>query len=120
MSDAAQEATAAPVVQPKSPRRRKQVEVEMPEFVDRLIATDDKEDYEIIRLHASDELPSSGHPFGVNGRVFIMAAEVWYRVPSWLMSNIDNIVLDKPVKDDTDKFVGTRRVKRFPYEIFRG
>lgn len=120
MSDDSLEQNAAPAVQAVKPRRRKQVEVQEPEFVDRLIATDDKEDYEIIKLNASDKIPSNGHPFGVNGRVFIMAAEVWYRVPSWLLSTIDNIIEEKPVKDDMDRLIGTRRMKRFTYEVFRG
>jgi hypothetical protein len=106
-------------VQPKAPRRRAKAEVETPEFIDRMIATDDKDDYEIIRLHASDDVPAQGMPFGVNGRVFLMAAEVWYRVPSWLLSSIDNIVETKPVKEG-DIVKSYRSTKKYPYEIFRG
>lgn len=120
MSNDTTEQQQEPVVQPRAPRKRKQVEVEAPPFVDLLIATDDKDDYEIIKLNASDQIPAGGHPFGVNGRMFIMAAEVWYRVPSWLLPNIDNIIVEKPIKDEADRFVGTRSMKRFTYEIFRG
>ena len=49
-----------------------------------------------------------------------MRAEVWYKVPGWLLSTIDNCIVDRPVKDEFDRLIGTRQMKRFPYEIFRG
>ncbi len=112
-----------PVVEPVKPKRaRKQVVLaEAPdEFTDLLIKSDDQEDYEFIRLHASDEIAPGGHPFGVNGRFFPMKAEIWYKVPAWLLSTLDNIIVDRPQKDEFDRFVGTRQMKRFPYEVFRG
>lgn len=111
-----------PTVQPVKPRRAaKREAAEAPdEFVDLTIATDDKADVEFIRLHASDEIAPGGHPFGVNGRFFPMRAEVWYKVPAWLLSTIDNCIVDRPQKDEFDRLIGVRSMKRFPYETFRG
>lgn len=109
-----------PQVAPRKPRARAVQQVEEPESINRLIATDDKDDYAIIRLHTSDEIPPGGVPFGVNGRNFIMTGDVWYKVPSWLLSSIDNIITEKPIKDGADKFIGTRPMKKYPYEVWRG
>lgn len=110
-----------PVVKPRKPRPRSAAaEPEVPEFVDLLIATDDKDDYEIIRLHDNDNVPPGGQPFGVNGRIFVLKPNVWARVPGWLLSTIDNCVADVPVKNEDDKFIGTRPMKKYPYEVFRG
>ena len=109
-----------PVVAPRKPRsKRAQVDVEVPQFVDLLVATDDKDDYEIIRLHDNDEIIGH-HPFGVNGRFFHLQANVWYKVPGWLLSTIDSCVTSRPVLDEYLRVVGHRQMKRFPYETFRG
>ena len=118
--DITTQAPETPVVQPRKPRARQVQAAEEPESINRLIATDDKDDYAIIRLHASDNIPPGGVPFGVNGRNFIMTSEHWYKVPAWLLSSIDNIIEEKPVKDGADKFVGTRSQKKYPYEVWRG
>lgn len=118
--DITSQASEAPVVQPRKPRTRTVHVAEEPESINRMIATDDKDDYAIIRLHASDHIPPGGIPFGVNGRNFIMTAEVWYKVPAWLLSSIDNIVEDKPIKDDMNRLIGTRPMKKYPYEVWRG
>jgi hypothetical protein len=113
--------TTTPVaVAPRKPRTRKQVEVETPQYVDMLLPTDDVDDAEIIRLHDNKDVHATGQPFSVEGRVFILKPNVWARVPGWLLSNIDTVVFDAPVKDETDKMIGTRSMKRYPYEIFRG
>lgn len=111
---------ATPAVAPRKPRSRKPVEVETPEYVDTLIATDDKDDYEIIRLHDNKDVPPGGQPFGVNGRFFVLRPNVWTRVPGWLLSTVDNCVADMPVTDDDGKLIGTRPMKKYPYEVFRG
>ena len=41
-------------------------------------------------------------------------------VVTWLLSSIDNCISEKPQRDEFDRFIGTRPMKRFPYEIFRG
>jgi len=121
MSEDTQEQAVQTPVQPRKPRARRQVvEQEEPKSINRMIATDDQSDYELIRLHASDAIPPGGQPFGVNGRQFIMTSEVWYKVPSWLLHSIDNIIADKPVKDQFDRLTGTRSMKVYPYEIWRG
>lgn len=121
MSEDTQDQIVQTPVQPRKPRARRQaVEQEEPKSINRMIATDDPNDYELIRFHASDEIPPGGQPFGVNGRQFIMAAEHWYKVPSWLLSSIDNIIADKPVKDQFDRLVSTRSMKLYPYEVWRG
>lgn len=120
MDDIIEQQEQTPAVQPRKPRTRTVVETQEPESINRMIATDDKDDYLLIRLHASDHIPPGGVPFGVNGRNFIMTSDVWYKVPAWLKSSIDNIVEEKPVKDGADKFIGTRPMKKFPYEIWRG
>lgn len=121
MSDDTPEVSTAPVA-PVKPRRasRRVAEVETPEFEDLLIATDDPADYELIRLHTSEEIAPGGHPFGVNGRFFILRGDKWYKVPAWLLSSIDNCITEKPQRDEFDRFIGTRPMKRFPYETFRG
>lgn len=121
MSDETPEVSTAPIT-PVKPRRSKArvAEVETPEFEDLLIATDDKDDYEIIRLHSSEDIAPGGHPFGVNGRFFILRGDKWYKVPAWLLSSIDNCITERPQRDEFDRFIGTRPMKRFPYEIFRG
>jgi len=73
----------------------------------------------IMRLHSSDKFPPNGQPFGVNGRFFALKADVWYRVPGFLPLSISDVVEDMPIKDENDRFVGTRAAKRFPYEIFK-
>src|SRR3990167_8364520 len=121
MSDDMLDKSVQTTVQPRKPRARRQaVEQEEPESINRMIATDDQSDYELIRLHASDAIPPGGQPFGVNGRQFIMTSEVWYKVPSWLLSSIDNIIADKPVKDQFDRLTGHRSIKVYPYEIWLG
>ena len=121
MSDETPEVSTAPVA-PVKPRRasRRVAEVETPEFEDLLIATDDPADYELIRLHTSDEIAPGCHTFGVNGRFFILRGDKWYKVPAWLLSSIDNFITERPQRDEFDLFIGTRPMKRFPYETFRG
>lgn len=111
----------APKVAPVKPRKRRGAEpAEEPQYFDLLIATDDKEDYEIIMLNDSEEIPPVGQGFGVNGRFFNLRSNAWYRVPSWLLSTIDNSIVERPIRDGNNRFVGTRPMKRFPYEKFRG
>jgi hypothetical protein len=108
-------------VKPRKARARApRAPQEEPESINRLMATDDQDDYELIRLHASDAIPPGGQPFGVNGRQFIMAAEHWYKVPAWLPTTIDNIIAEKPIRDEFDRMTGTRPMKVYPYEIWRG
>lgn len=113
----------APVAAVK-PRRAKRVVEEpvMPEYSDLLIATDskDEDDWVLIRLHDSEDMPPTGQPFGVNGRFFVMGSNRWYRIPEWLLSTIDNCVVSRPIQNDQMQFIGTRNMKRFPYEIYRG
>jgi len=89
-------------------------------YVDLLTSKDDKDDSEIIKLFQNDEIPPNGQPFGVNGRFFALKANVWYRVPGWLLSTIDNSIHEKPVTDDNNRFIGTRPQPRFPYTVHRG
>jgi hypothetical protein len=107
-------------VKPKAPAKRARVEREEPEYVDLLLASDDKEDYEVIQLTDSEEIPPPGQGFGVNGRQFLLRPNVWYRVPSWLLSTIDNCIVERPIRDEYNRLVGFRPMKRFPYETFRG
>lgn len=111
---------ATPAVAPRKPRSRKPVEVETPQYVDLLNATDDKDDYEIIRLHDNNDVAPGGQPFGVNGRFFVLRPNAWYRVPGWLLSTIDNCVTERPVQDEYLRLVGHRTAKKYPYEVFRG
>lgn len=125
MSEADTETTAttpaAATPQPRRPNARKRRDpVEEPEFTDWLTAKDDKDDYEIIKLNDNEEMPPSGQFFQVNGRFFILKAEIWHRVPSFLLGVIDHAVAEKPVIDDQLRLIGTRAQKRFTYEIFRG
>jgi len=112
----------APAVKPKTPRKAKAVveAADEPESINRMISTDDQDNYELIRFHASDSIPPGGVPFGVNGRIFIMTSERWYKVPSWLLENIDNIIAMRPVKDEYDRLTGHRPMKVYPYEVWRG
>ena len=55
-----------------------------------------------------------------NGRFFILRGDKWYKVPAWLLSSIDNCITERPQRDEFDRFIGTRPMKRFPYETFRG
>lgn len=85
------------------------------DYIDLLNATDKASDSVIIKLFQNDDIPPNGQPFGVNGRFFALKADVWYRVPAWLLSTIDNSIYEKPVTDDNNRFVGTRPQPRFPY-----
>ena len=108
-------------VAPVKPRKRRGAEpAEEPQYIDLLIATDDKDDYEIIMLNDSEEIAPVGQGFGVNGRFFNLRSNTWYRVPSWLLATIDNSIVERPIRDGNNRFVGTRPMKRFPYEKFRG
>lgn len=121
MSEDITQSPSESAVQPRKPRARKQqVTQEEPKWINRMIATDDADDYEIIKLHSSDAIPPGGIPFGVNGRDFIMTSEVWYKVPSWLLSSIDTIIVPRPVKDEFDRLTGHRDMKAYPYEVWRG
>ena len=53
-------------------------------------------------------------------RLIILRGDKWYKVPAWLLSSIDNCITEKPQRDEFDRFIGTRPMKRFPYETFRG
>lgn len=119
MEDTNVEQTSAVV--PRKPRSRKpQASQDEPKWINRMIATDDQDDYEIIRLHSSDAIPPGGIPFGINGRDFIMTSDVWYKVPSFVLSTLDNIIATRPVKDEFDRLVGHREMKAYPYEVWRG
>lgn len=108
-------------VKPRKPRsRRAEAEVETPEFIDLLTAVDDKDDFEIIRLHDNDDIAPGGQPFGVNGRFFVLRPNTWYKVPGWLLSTIDNCIAEKPHTDEHMRLVGFRSMKKYPYETFRG
>ena len=109
-------------VKSKTPRKSKTqvVSEDEPESINRMISTDDPDQYEIIRLHDSEHVPPGGVPFGVNGRIFIMTSGRWYKVPSWLLPNIDNIIAMRPVKDEYDRLTGHRPMKVYPYEVWRG
>lgn len=109
-------------VQPVTPRKRRSTRAaqEAPPFISLMIAKDDQEDFEIISLHDNEDIPPTGQFFGVNGRAFQLRSNTWYKVPSWLLSSIDNCVVDRPVQDDQLRLIGVRPMKRFPYEIFRG
>lgn len=87
------------------------------DYIDLLNATDKASDSAIIKLFQNDDIPPNGQPFGVNGRFFALKADVWYRVPAWLLSTIDNSIYEKPVTDDNNRFVGTRPQPRFPYTV---
>ena len=117
-----EQVTESTPVAPRKPNRtRKEAAAAEPEkFVSRMLATDKEEDAVFIRLHASEKIPPGGVPFGVNGRQFIMAAEVWYKVPEWLLTTIDNIIGTRPVKDEFDRLTGHREMKVYPYEVWRG
>lgn len=123
MSEAeSQTQTAAPLVQANKPNPRKgrRAAAEEPEYQDWLTSKDDKDDYEIIKLNDNDEMPPTGQFFQVNGRFFILKAEMWHRVPSFLLSMIDEAITEKPVTNENNQLVGTRPQKRFTYEVFRG
>lgn len=115
-----------PAPKPRKPKAKAQAggETETPsvEYVDTLNATDSKKpaDVAIIKLFRNADFPPGGQPFGVNGRFFNLQAEVWYRVPRWLLSTIDNCVVDQPVTDDNNRFIGTSQQPRFPYTEHRG
>lgn len=87
------------------------------DYINLLNATDKVLDSAIIKLFQNDDIPPNGQPFGVNGRFFALKADVWYRVPGWLLSTIDNSIYEKPVTDDNNRFVGTRPQPRFPYTV---
>lgn len=87
------------------------------DYIDLLNATDKAADSAIIKLFQNDDIPPNGQPFGVNGRFFALKADVWYRVPAWLLSTIDNSIYEKPVTDENNRFVGTRPQPRFPYTV---
>lgn len=121
MSEAETQTTETAAVQPRAPRaRRGRQPAEEPEYKDWLTAKDDKEDYEIIKLNDNEEMPPTGQFFQVNGRFFILQAEIWHRVPSFLLGVIDHAISDKPVVNEQLQLVGTRSQKRFTYEVFRG
>lgn len=113
-----QEASVA-APKPRAPRsRRVEPEMEEPPYID-LTNPKDKE-YAIISLHDSEDIPPPGQGFGVNGRFFNLRSNTWYKVPAWLLSTINNAIVERPIQDENKRFVGTRPMKRFPYETFRG
>ena len=107
-------------VKPRKPRSRRAEPQGEPEHISLMIPTDDQEDYEIISLHDNEDIPPPGQFFGVNGRAFNLRSNTWYKVPAWLLSTVDNCVIERPVKDEHLRLVGTRQMKRFPYEVYRG
>ena len=110
-------------VKPVKPRSRKTRTVEVadePEHISLMTGHDDADDYEIIQLVDSEEIPPPGQGFGVNGRQFLLRANVWYKVPKWLLSTIDNCIVERPVTDDKGRLAGFRPMKRFPYDVWRG
>ena len=43
-----------------------------------------------------------------------------HQLTGWLLSTIDNCIVERPVTDDKGRLAGFRPMKRFPYETFRG
>ena len=107
-------------VKPRKPRSRREAAPEVPEYISLMIAKDDPDDYEIIQLHDNEDIPPPGQFFGVIGRAFNLKSNTWYKVPSWLLSTIDNCIVERPIKDEHLRLIGTRPMKRFPYEVYRG
>ena len=120
-SDAVAATTAVRQPRSQKPRSRSSNEPKTGDgkvdYIDLLNATDKASDSAIIKLFQNDDIPPNGQPFGVNGRFFALKADVWYRVPGWLLSTIDNSIYEKPVTDDNNRFVGTRQQPRFPYTV---
>jgi len=121
---------AAPAVAPVQPRKRGAKKDAAPaadandvldgeEFID-LTKPEDRRDTKrppvYIRLTNSENFPPNGQPFGVNGRFFALRPDVWYKVPGFLPLSIKDCVAEKPLKDDNDKFIGTRKVPAWPFE----
>lgn len=106
-------------VKPRAPRAKGTQDNESgaAEYIDLLTSADSKKDSDvaIIKLFRNEGFPPGGQPFGVNGRFFSLRAEVWYRVPRWLLATIDNCIVEQPVVDDNSRFIGTTTQPRFPY-----
>lgn len=107
-------------VTPVRPRGRARAEEAVPQYFDMCLTAEEKKDTSIISLHDSEDIPPVGQAFGVNGRFFTLRPNAWYRVPTYLLATIDNAIVDRPIKDNNNRFIGTRPMKRFPYELFRG
>ena len=122
-SDTQEQVTAAETVAPVQPRSRKAkasaAQAEQVEFIDYTKPEDRKNKDRppvLIRLHNSDNFPPNGQPFGVNGRHFALRPDVWYKVPGYLPLMLRDIVKEIPMRDDNNRFIGTRTVPAWPFE----
>ena len=72
-----------------------------------------------IVLEDSDKIPPTGQYFGLNGKGFILRAGEAADVPRGIVDILDNAVESAPIKDGSDRIVGSRNRHRFPYRILR-
>jgi len=70
-----------------------------------------------IILDDNDEIPPTGHPVSVNGKLYILKANEEMDVPEEVAHVLDLAVMSVPVFGDNQKVVGFRDRPRLPYRI---
>lgn len=72
-----------------------------------------------IVLDDNDEIPPTGHPVSVNGRLYILKPNEEMDVPVEVAHVLDLAVMSVPVYGSDQKVVGFRDRLRLPYRVIR-
>jgi hypothetical protein len=70
-----------------------------------------------IILDDNDEIPPTGHPVSVNGKMYILKANEEMDVPEEVAHVLDLAVMSVPVFGENQKVVGFRDRPRLPYRV---
>ena len=72
-----------------------------------------------IVLDDNDDIPPTGHPVSVNGRLYILKPNEEMDVPVEVAHVLDLAVMSVPVYGENQKVVGFRDRPRLPYRVIR-
>lgn len=70
-------------------------------------------------LEENENIPPTGQFFGINGVSFVLRPGEVAVVPWGIKEILDNAVENTPVRDGSNRVIGTRKKLRYPYTIVR-
>ncbi len=72
-----------------------------------------------ILLEENDNIPPSGLPIGLNGKLVILRAGEEADVPLWVVGVLDNAVGTRSITDNGGQIIAKRDQLAFPYRVIR-